>query len=189
MKVLGVSCSARVNKNTADLLNLALETLRVKGIKTEFIQLANFKITPCHGCDYQCLYHKEKDCPIEDDVPKIWKQIIAADGLIYGVPVYSGTIPSLLKILFERSQALLSEERPKRPQVTGVIILGSYGHLNALGALAPCIMYYPASKPVGYAMAIGWEKAVEKERTRLEVITLAENVFKELKLQEGMKEK
>jgi len=189
MKVLGISCSARVNRNTADLLNLALETLRAKGLETELVQLANFKILPCQRCDYQCLYHKERDCPIEDDVPEIWKRIRAVDGVIYGVPVYSGTIPSLLKILFERSQALTPEERPKHPQVTGVIILGSYGHLNVLGALAPSIMYYPFSKPVGYAMAIGWEKAIEKERTRQEVIALAENVYKELMLQETQRRK
>jgi len=183
MKVLGISCSARVNRNTADLLNLVLETLRARSLQTELIQLANFKILPCQRCDYQCLYHKERDCPIKDDVPKIWKRIRASDGVIYGVPVYSGTIPSLLKILFERSQALVPEEPRKHPQVTGVIILGSYGHLNVLGALAPCLMYYPLSKPVGYAMAIRWEKAIEKETTRKEVITLAENVYKELRLQ------
>jgi len=189
MKVLGISCSARVNKNTADLLNLALETLRAKGLQTELIQLANFKIFPCQRCDYQCLYHKERDCPIEDDVPEIWKRLKAADGVIFGVPVYSGTIPSLMKILFERSQALVPEEPSKHPQVTGIIILGSYGHLNVLGALAPCIIYYPDFKPVGYVMAIGWEKAIEKERTRQEVIALAENVYKELRLQGTQKRK
>ena len=97
-----MSCSARVNKNTADLLNLALEVLNKKGLKTELIQLANYKILPCQSCNYQCLYHKEKDCPIHDDVPKVWKKLITFDALIYGVPVYSGTIPALLKILFER---------------------------------------------------------------------------------------
>lgn len=182
MEVIGVSCSARVNKNTADLLNLALEKLSEKGLETKLIQLANFKILPCQRCDYQCLYHKERDCPINDDVPKIWEQISVADAVIFGVPVYSGTTPSLLKILFERSQALMPEKPPKNPQVTGVIIIGSYGHLNVLAALAPSIMYYPISKPVGYAMVIGWEKAIEKERVRCEVITLAENVYRELML-------
>ena len=183
-----MSCSARVNKNTADLLNLALEVLNKKGLKTELIQLANYKILPCQSCDYQCLYHKEKDCPIHDDVPKVWKKLITFDALIYGVPVYSGTIPALLKILFERSQALNLERSLKKPQIVGVIILGTYGHLNVLGALAPSIMYYPISKPVGYALAIGWDKAAEKEQTRREVITLAENMYKELMLQMGQKQ-
>ena len=183
-----MSCSARVNKNTADLLNLALSTLKEKSVETELLQLANFKVSPCQGCDYQCLYHKEKDCPIRDDVPKIWRKLLTFDALIYGVPVYSGTIPSLLKILFERSQALNLEQSLKKPQIVGVIILGTYGHLNVLGALTPCIMCYSLSKPVGYALAIGWEKAVEREQTRREVITLAENVFKELILQTRMKE-
>jgi multimeric flavodoxin WrbA len=185
MKVVGVSCSARVNKNTADLLSLALEVLNKKGLETELIQLANYKILPCQGCDYQCLYHKQKDCPIKDDVPKVWKKLLSFDALIYGVPVYSGTIPSLLKILFERSQALNLERNPKKPQIVGIIILGTYGHLNVLGALAPSIIYYPMSKPVGYALAIGWEKAVEREQTRREVIALAENVYKESTFQTG----
>lgn len=70
-KVLGVSASARVDKNTADLLNLALKTLAMKDVETELIQLASYKILPCQGCYYQCLFHKEKDCPIQDDIPKI----------------------------------------------------------------------------------------------------------------------
>lgn len=181
MKVLGVSCSARLDRNTADLLNLSLETLRSKGVETELLQLANFRILPCQRCDYQCLSNGERDCPIkDDDVPKIWKQMTGAYAIIFGVPVYGGTIPSLLKILLERSQALVPEERPKHPQVTGVIILGSYGHLNVLAALAPTIMYYPFSKPVGYVMAMGWDRAVENERTRRGVIVLAENVHREL---------
>jgi multimeric flavodoxin WrbA len=112
-------------------------------------------------------------------------KINAADAVILGVPVYSGTVPSLLKILLERSQALTPKKPPKKPQITGIIILGSYGHLNVLGSLAPCVMYYPIFKPVGYAMAIGWEKAAEKEATRQEVIALAENVYKELMLCRG----
>jgi multimeric flavodoxin WrbA len=188
LKVIGVSCSARTNRNTADLLNLALTVLKEKGAETELVQLANYRIAPCQGCDYECLFHKEKNCPIRDDVPKIWQKLLEADSLIYGVPVYSGTVPSLLKILFERSQAFNLERSLKKPQIVGVIILGTYGHLNVLAALAPCIMYYPMSKPVGYALAIGWEKAVEKEQTRREVITLAENVYKELMLQMKLKE-
>jgi len=186
MRVLGVSCSARVNRNTADLLNLALETLRTKRVETELLQLAEFKILPCRGCDYQCLYEKRRSCPMkDDDVPEVLRKMSEADAVIFGAPVYSGTIPSLLKILFERSQASNPEERRKTPQITGVIILGSYGHLNVLAALAPCLMYYPLSKPVGYVMAIGWEKAIENERTRRDVITLAENIFKELVVQMG----
>ena len=176
-KVSGVSASARVNKNTADLLNLALKTLAMKDVETELIQLASYKILPCQGCDYQCLFHKEKKCPIQDDIPKIWEKMRTADAVIFGVPVYSGTIPALLKILFERSEAL---ELPSHPQIVGIIINGTYGHLNVLAALAPCVMYYPYFKPIGYVLSIGWQKAVEKERTREEVVKLAENIYHEL---------
>ena len=183
-----MSCSARVNRNTADLLNLTLKTLQRKGLDTELIEPANFKILPCQGCNYQCLYHKERDCPIkDDDVPKIWEKLNAANAVIFGVPMCSGTIPSLLKILFEGSQALAPQERPKQPQITGVIILGSYGHLNVLAALAPSVMCYPFSKPVGYATVIGWKRAIERKQTRQEVTKLAENVYKELMLQETQK--
>jgi multimeric flavodoxin WrbA len=182
MKAVGVSCSARVDKNTADLLKFALNLLKRRGLETELIQLANFDIRPCRLCDYQCLYHRERDCPMKDDVPRIFRKISSADAVIFGVPVYSGTVPSLLKILLERSQALTPKNPPKKPQIAGLIILGSYGHLNVLGSLAPCIMYYPMFKPVGYAMALGWEEAIEKEATRKEVTALTENVYKELML-------
>ncbi|MEM3010388.1 MAG: NAD(P)H-dependent oxidoreductase [Candidatus Bathyarchaeia archaeon] len=58
--VVGVSASARTNKNTADLLKLALETLEKKGLDTQLIQLAEYKILPCQACNYQCLFTKEK---------------------------------------------------------------------------------------------------------------------------------
>jgi len=177
---VGVSCSARVDKNTADLLKFALNLLKDKGLETELVQLANFEIRPCRLCDYQCLYHRERDCPIEDDVPRIYRKIKSADAVIFGVPVYSGTVPSLLKILLERSQALIPKNPPKKALVAGLIILGSYGHLNVLGALAPCITNYPMFKPVGYALALGWEKAIEREKTQREVKALAKNVYKEL---------
>lgn len=174
--VIGVSASARINKNTADLLKLALQTLEKKGLETKLIQLAEHKILPCQACDYECLFTKEKNCPIKDDVPKIWKQICNANAVIYGVPVYSGTIPALLKILFDRSQSL---ELPTHTQTIGIIILGTYGHLNVLAALAPCLIYYPHFRPVGYAMAIGWQKAIQNEKTRQQIIQLAENIYRE----------
>lgn len=181
MKAIGVSCSARIDRNTADLLNLALMALGEKGVETGLIQLAEFRILPCQRCDYQCLYPEKGACPVEDDVPRIWREIRGADAVIYGVPVYSGTAPSLLKILLERSQALDQKERHAGPQVTGLIILGTYGHLNVLSALAPCLMDYSLSKTAGYALAIGWENAVENERTRKGVLDLAENIWKELR--------
>ena len=47
-----------------------------------------------------------------------------------------------------------------------------------LSALAPCLMYYPLSKPAEYAVAIGWENAIENERTRKGALDLAENIWK-----------
>ena len=43
----------------------------------------------------------------------------------------------------ERLEALDPKERHAHPQVTGLIILGTYGHLYMLSAMAPCLMYYP----------------------------------------------
>jgi hypothetical protein len=81
----------------------------------------------------------------------------------------------------ERFEVIDPKERHARPQVTGLIILGTYDHLKVLSALAPCLMYYPLSKPAEYAVAIGWENAIENERTRKGVLDLAENIWKELR--------
>jgi len=98
MQIQGVSCSARVDRNTADLLNLTLKTLQRKGLDTELIEPANFKILPCQGCNYQCLYHKERDCPIkDDDVPKIWKKLNAANAVIFQSPNVQRNHPVLVE--------------------------------------------------------------------------------------------
>ena len=37
-------------------------------------------------------------------------------------------------------------------------------HANVLAALTPSVMCYPLSEPMGYAMALGWERAMRENK-------------------------
>ncbi|MFQ6068139.1 MAG: flavodoxin family protein [Candidatus Bathyarchaeia archaeon] len=65
MKVIGLSCSARKNGNTANAVKLALKFLREKGVETQFIHLTDYDIKPCRNCNMECYFNKE--CPTPDD--------------------------------------------------------------------------------------------------------------------------
>ena len=84
-KVLGVSCSPRKGGNTEILLQQALAGAGERGAETELVTIFDKEIKPCDGC-YAC--QKTGKCHIKDDMQSIYDRLLAADGIIWGTPVY-----------------------------------------------------------------------------------------------------
>lgn len=100
LKIIGICGSPHLNGNTAKLIKKVLEGCEAAGAETEFISLANKKIIFCRACD-ECL--KKGECIINsDDVNKIRRKMLDADGLVIGSPVYTGDITGQLKAFFDR---------------------------------------------------------------------------------------
>lgn len=97
MRVLGISGSPIYDSNTDRALKVALEAT---GLKTEFIKLANYSLTPCRAC-LGCV--KTNRCVnIRDDGVFLAEKAKEADALIVACYTPYSTIDSMTKAFLER---------------------------------------------------------------------------------------
>lgn len=101
MKVLMLNGSAKPNGNTAAALEEVGRQLLAEGIEYEIVNIGAKPVRDCIGCGH-C---SEKGCIFEDDgVNEFIAKARAADGFVFGTPVYyahpSGRILSFLDRVF-----------------------------------------------------------------------------------------
>lgn len=106
MKVYAINGSPRKNKNTATLLNKALEGVKASNpdAETEVINLYDLNYTGCKSC-FACKLIGGKSygkCAIKDDLYEVLEKLSQADGIIFGSPIYLGQITAQLQGFFER---------------------------------------------------------------------------------------
>jgi multimeric flavodoxin WrbA len=103
MKVLAINGSARLNGNTAIMLNTALAVLAAAGIETELVQLGPKALQGCIAC-YKCFENKDKRCAVDDDRMNGYiEKMLAADGILLGSPTYFADVTTNMKALMDRS--------------------------------------------------------------------------------------
>ena len=100
--ILGISGSP-VKRGSYFLLEEALKEVENKGIKTDILQIADYNLEFCRGCDH-CL--SEQECIIDDDLEEIAEKLLAADGYIIASPSYFGGVTANLKNFFDRTRYL-----------------------------------------------------------------------------------
>jgi multimeric flavodoxin WrbA len=128
--ILGISGSPRKNGNTAKLVEKALEGAgSVAGVETELYQLAGKKIHHCIGC-YKCI--EKGRCVFEDDLYEFGEKYMAAEGVIWGSPVYHMSIPASMKALLDRFANMLlcrylsrMKDVPRFSKICGVLSNGA----------------------------------------------------------------
>ncbi|RLE70293.1 MAG: flavodoxin family protein [Thermoprotei archaeon] len=134
--VLGVNGSPREYGNTYRLLRVALEGARSEGARVEIRHLHRMRIEPCKGCvsddERSCRY----PCIIDDDMKRLYDELLEADGLIIATPVYWYNVSGHVKNFIDRLTALENmihfEGRSwLEGKVAGFIAVG-----NDVGALA-----------------------------------------------------
>jgi multimeric flavodoxin WrbA len=130
MKILGISGSPRKQGNTEVLIEEALQAASQEGAEVELFTAAGKTIASCDGCR-AC--DKTGKCHIKDDMQPLYDKLLAADGIIFGTPVYMFTMTSLTKAIIERTFALGRPDRNLKNKVGGVIVTaGSLGEVSAL---------------------------------------------------------
>ena len=160
MKVLGISCSPRVNGNTDTMVKAALAQAQEAGAETEFISLAKKTISPCDGC-YAC--HKNNgECHIKDDMQDIYPSLFATDGIIIGTPVYFWSVSAQTKALIDRTFVVTSERNLKNKVAGAVVVQGRDGSRGALSDLHSFFIGHRMII-VGSAIGFGNEKGAVKE--------------------------
>ena len=100
MRIIGVSGSPRGRQsNTRKLVERVLEGAREAGAEVELVDLGEMKIEYCVACDY-C--HAKGPCSRKDEFAPLRERMLAADGLVFGSPLYFDTVTAQLKTLIDR---------------------------------------------------------------------------------------
>jgi multimeric flavodoxin WrbA len=133
LKVLGIVCSPRKAGNTEILICETLAGAKESGADIELIRISDMNIAACDGCE-TC--HQSGECRIKDDMQKIYKKLLAADGIILGSPVYFWSVSSQAKTFMDRTYALRYPYHKLKNKVGGAIAAaGSRGTVNALSII------------------------------------------------------
>ena len=102
VSLLGICASPREHGNSRYLLELALaaaDAAAAGRVASDLYSFAGKEIGPCISC-FRC--EELGDCAIEDDFQKLRDAWMAADAIIYSVPVYHMGIPGQLKCFIDR---------------------------------------------------------------------------------------
>lgn len=104
MMVLGIVCSSRKGGNTEILVREALDSACIEGAQAELIQVAGKTIMPCDGCN-SC--RQTGVCHFQDDMQYIYQQMEKSDAIIFGSPVYFGSVSAQAKAIMDRTYFFL----------------------------------------------------------------------------------
>lgn len=111
MKILGIVGSRRKKGNTYSTVKKVLESAKENNAETKLINLSDYKINPCTGCE-GC-----KDsfkCIIKDDFDSIVSLIQNADGVVIGSPTYWYNVSADMKLFIDRCYSLIKFSKTDR---------------------------------------------------------------------------
>ena len=109
VKVLGIAFSARKEGNCLSCVGYCLDRFGENGFDVELLNAYDREITPCSHCKYEC-FSELLSCPIDDDVPEMYRKLGEADIALFGVPTYGGHASGIYRAFKERMQALDTKE-------------------------------------------------------------------------------
>ena len=110
MRVLGIVCSPRKGGNTEILVKEALASAEESGAQTELVSVVGKNIAPCDGCA-SC--RQTGVCHIQDDMQSLYQQLETADAIVFGSPVYFGSVSAQAKAIMDRTYLFLGDRRLK----------------------------------------------------------------------------
>jgi multimeric flavodoxin WrbA len=111
MKVVAISGSPRKNGNTDIVISKILEGMGIPDQK--IIKVNDLDFSGCQAC-YACREEGADGCILNDDMRLIYPEIIDADVLIIGSPIYYGYLTGQLKCFIDRWYAFRDSDRKLR---------------------------------------------------------------------------
>lgn len=114
IKVIAINSSKR-KKNTYNLIINLKESLSKHDISVEVVNLFDYDIKPCVGCEH-CLTYG--GCVIHDDAEFLMNKLKSCDGIILSTPVYLNNLSGTLKTFVDRTCSWFH-----RPELQGKPIL------------------------------------------------------------------
>ncbi len=159
MRVVGIVGSPRQGGNTEILVREALDAIQELGGETELITVSGKTINPCDACR-TC--EKEGVCRINDDMTEIYQQLLQADGIILGTPVYFTNVSAQAKAVMDRTYAFLWQLKLRGKVAGAIVVARRVGAGQVRGML---YSYFIANRMLvaGGAIGYGVEKGEVKE--------------------------
>ena len=132
LQALLVNCSLKPGaekSSTQAMLDKVIEVLERRGVKCKTVR----------AVDAGIVFGVETDMGKHDGWPAIHKQILDADILVIGTPIWLGQRGSVCQMVLERMDAMLSEtndagQLPLYNKVAGVCVLGNEDGAQHVGA-------------------------------------------------------
>ncbi|MCH5353714.1 MAG: flavodoxin family protein [Acutalibacter sp.] len=102
-KAIAINGSPRKGWNTDLLLQSALKGAQDAGAETELIQLSDLTFSGCRSC-FACKRAGAETgrCMWKDDLQPVLDNMLAADAVFLGSPVYLGNVSGMMYCLIER---------------------------------------------------------------------------------------
>lgn len=161
MKILGIACSPREAGNTEILVGEALASAREAGAETELVSVVGKNITPCDACG-SC--RDAGGCHIQDDMQPIYQQLKIADAIIFGSPVYFGSVSAQAKAIMDRTFLFLRDRELKGKVAAPILAVRRVGAGQTRNLLYNYFMGQ-GMIPVRGAIGYGREKGDVREGT------------------------
>lgn len=147
LKAIALNCSLKAgdgeNSSTDKMIGLLVSELKKREVEfTGTIRIADHDVKPGVTSD-------EGE---GDEWPELRRQILEADILIFGTPIWLGQMSSLAKRVVERMDAFLSEtdDRSRMPSFGKVALVAVVG--NEDGAHNVCAQLYQALADTGWTI-------------------------------------
>jgi len=103
MRVVAFNGSPNKEGNTYKSIKMVTDVLEASGIETEIFQVGNHKIRGCMACQ-KCIKNKDLKCVFDDDpVNDFIKEMLDADGIIFGTPVHYAGVAGTMKSFLDRA--------------------------------------------------------------------------------------
>jgi multimeric flavodoxin WrbA len=132
MKVLGIVGSPRKNGNTEILMQEVLKAAREAGCETELFLLSQKQVAPCDACG-TCF--EVGSCVIQDDMQELYAMMERAQAIVFGSPVYFGSVSAQMKAVMDRMFALLQRRTLKDKGAGALVVTRRVGAINARALL------------------------------------------------------
>ncbi|MGE5370770.1 MAG: flavodoxin family protein [Solirubrobacterales bacterium] len=130
MKVLAINGSPHEQGNTAALLAALMEHFDQAGWAGETIHLNKLSYRGCQGC--MACKTKTDHCVILDDATRIYCDILAADVILFGSPVYFFDVTGQFKQFFDRCYSFWGPNyKPRVPSGKTAVLVVPSGQDNA----------------------------------------------------------
>ena len=154
--VLAFSSTPRRRGNSDILVDQILAGAAAAGAIVEKVRLHGLTIGPCTACD-ACQVSVETPCVIADDATPLLAKVRHADVLVFGSPIYFGTVNGQMKMFLDRLYALFGGGTFDALRGRRLALAFAYASPDpfAAGTVNAIHMFQDAARELGIDL-VGW---------------------------------